>query len=135
MAEAAQAPSKRPLSPHLQVYRLTLSMIMSGLHRITGLALCAGMIMLTWWLLAAAAGQNAYGTFEAFSTSWFGRLVMFGFSWAALHHLLGGLRYLLWDLGIWIDNEEREWLIAANIVGSILCTVLLWVILFLSWMR
>ena len=135
MAEAAQAPSKRPLSPHLQVYRLTLSMLMSILHRITGLALCAGMIMLTWWLLAAAAGQNAYGTFEAFSTSWFGRLVMFGFSWAALHHLLGGVRYLLWDLGIWIDNEEREWLIAANIVGSILCTVLLWVILFLSGMR
>ena len=135
MAEAAQAPSKRPLSPHLQVYRLTLSMIMSGLHRITGLALCAGMVVITWWLLAAAAGQNAYGTFEAFSTGWFGRLVMFGFSWAALHHLLGGLRYLLWDLGIWIDNEEREWLIAANIVGSILCTVLLWVILFLSGMR
>jgi len=135
MADAAPAPSKRPLSPHLQIYRLTLSMLMSGLHRITGLALCAGMLMLTWWLLAAAAGQNAYGTFEAFSTSWFGRLVMFGFSWAALHHLLGGLRYLIWDLGIWIDNEEREWLIAANIIGSILCTVLLWVILFLSGMR
>jgi succinate dehydrogenase cytochrome b subunit len=135
MAEAAQAPSKRPLSPHLQVYRLTLSMLMSILHRLTGLALCAGMIMLTWWLLAAAAGQNAYGTFEAFSTSWLGRLILFGFSWAALHHLIGGLRYLVWDLGIWVDNEEREWLIAANIVGSIVCTVLLWVILFLSGMR
>ena len=135
MAEAAQAPSKRPLSPHLQVYRLTLSMVMSGLHRITGLALCAGMILLTWWLLAAAAGQNAYGTYEAFATSWIGRLIMFGFSWAALHHLIGGLRYLVWDLGIWIDNEERELLIAANIIGSILCTVLLWVVLFLSGMR
>ena len=135
MAEAAQAPSKRPLSPHLQVYRLTLSMLMSGLHRITGLFLVVGMVVITWWLLAAAAGQNAYGTFEAFSTSWFGRLVMFGFSWAALHHLLGGLRYLIWDLGIWIDNEEREWLIRANILGSILCTVLLWVILYLSGMR
>ena len=69
MAEAAQAPRKRPLSPHLQVYRLTLSMIMSGLHRITGLALVAGMVLITWWLLAAAAGQNAYGAFEAFSTT------------------------------------------------------------------
>jgi len=86
MAEAAQAPSKRPLSPHLQVYRLTLSMIMSGVHRITGLALVAGMVLMTWWLLAAAQGQNAYATFEAFSTSWFGRLVMFGFFWAALHY-------------------------------------------------
>ena len=135
MAEAAQAPSKRPLSPHLQVYRLTLSMLMSGLHRITGLFLVVGMVMITWWLLAAAAGQNAYATFEAFSTSWIGRLILFGFSWAALHHLLGGLRYLLWDLSIWIDNEEREWLIRANIIGSILCTVLLWVILYLSGMR
>jgi succinate dehydrogenase / fumarate reductase, cytochrome b subunit len=134
MAEA-QAPSKRPLSPHLQVYRLTLSMVMSGVHRITGLALCAGMVLLTWWLLAAAAGQNAYGTFEAFATSWFGRIILFGFSWAALHHLIGGLRYLVWDLGIWIDNEEREWLILANIVGSIVCTVLLWVILVLSGLR
>jgi len=54
---------------------------------------------------------------------------------AALHHLIGGLRYLVWDLGIWIENEEREWLIRANIVGSILCTVLLWVVLVLSGMQ
>jgi len=135
MADAAQAPRKRPLSPHLQVYRLTLSMIMSGVHRITGLSLVAGMILLTWWLLAAAVGQNAYGTFEAFATSWLGRLILFGFSWAALHHLIGGLRYLVWDLGIWVENEEREWLIRANIVASIVCTILLWVILFLSGMR
>ena len=65
-----QSPVQRPLSPHLQIYRLTLSMVMSGFHRITGLALCAGMVMLTWWLLAAAAGQNAYGTFEGFASSW-----------------------------------------------------------------
>ena len=135
MAEAAQAPSKRPLSPHIGIYRLTLSMLMSGLHRITGLALCVGMVIVTWWLLAAAAGQNAYGTFEAFETSWIGRLILFGFSWAVLHHLLGGLRYLIWDLGIWIENEERERLILANIVGSIAGMVLLWVIIFFSGMR
>src|SRR5262249_23203112 len=131
----AQAPRKRPLSPHLQIYRLTLSMMMSGLHRVTGLALAIGMIVMTWWLLAAAAGQNAYGAFEAFETSWIGRLILFGFSWAVLHHLLGGLRYLVWDLGIWMESEEREWLIRANIIGSIALTVLLWVILFLSGMR
>src|SRR5579871_2476592 len=135
MADAAQAPSKRPISPHLGIYRLTLSMVMSGLHRITGLALVAGMVVMTWWLLAAAAGQNAYGTFEAFETSWIGRLILFGFSWAVLHHLLGGLRYLVWDLGIWMESDEREWLILANIVGSIAMTVLLWVILFFSGMR
>ena len=134
MAEA-RAPVQRPLSPHLQIYRLTLSMMMSGLHRITGLALCAGMVMLTWWLLAAAAGQNAYGTFEVFATSWIGRLILFGFSWALLHHLLGGLRYLIWDLGYGMGPEEREWLVRANIIGSIVFTVLFWAILVMSGLR
>jgi succinate dehydrogenase / fumarate reductase cytochrome b subunit len=134
MAEM-QAPVQRPLSPHLQIYRLSLSMLMSGLHRITGLALCAGMVVLAWWLLAAAAGQNAYGTFEAFETSWIGRLILFGFSWSLLHHLLGGLRYLIWDLGYGMEPAEREWLVRANIIGSILLTVLLWVILWVSGMR
>jgi succinate dehydrogenase cytochrome b subunit len=131
----ARAPIKRPLSPHLQIYRLTLSMVMSGMHRITGIALCAGMIMLTWWLLATAAGQNSYGTFEAFASSWIGRLILFGFSWALLHHLIGGLRYLIWDLGYGLGTEEREWLVRANIIGSIVVTVLLWAILALTGMR
>jgi succinate dehydrogenase / fumarate reductase, cytochrome b subunit len=131
----AQAPIKRPLSPHLQIYRLTLSMVMSGMHRITGLALCAGMIMLTWWLLATAAGRNAHDTFAAFASSWIGLLILFGFSWALLHHLLGGLRYLVWDLGYGLGPEEREWLVRANIIGSIVLTVLLWAVLALSGLR
>ena len=134
MAET-QAPVQRPLSPHLQIYRLTLSMVMSGLHRITGLALCAGMVLLTWCLLAAAAGQNAYGTFEGFATSWIGRLILLGFSWSLLHHLLGGLRYLIWDLGYGLEPAEREWLVRANIIGSIVATIVLWAILILSGMR
>jgi succinate dehydrogenase / fumarate reductase, cytochrome b subunit len=134
MAET-QAPVQRPLSPHLQIYRLTLSMVMSGLHRITGLCLVAGMVLLTWWLLAAAAGQNAYGTFEGFASSWIGRLILLGFSWSLLHHLIGGLRYLVWDLGYGLEPAEREWLLRANIIGSILATILLWAILIISGMR
>jgi len=134
MAET-QAPVQRPLSPHLQIYRLSLSMVMSGLHRITGLCLCAGMVLLTWWLLAAAAGQNAYGTFEGFASSWIGRLILLGFSWALLHHLIGGLRYLIWDLGYGMEPAEREWLVRANIIGSVLATILLWAILIISGMR
>ena len=134
MAET-QAPVQRPLSPHLQIYSLTLSMVMSGLHRITGLALCAGMVLLTWCLLAAAAGQNAYGTFEGFASSWLGRLILLGFSWSLLHHLIGGLRYLIWDLGYGMEPAEREWLVRANIIGSILATIVLWAILILSGMR
>ena len=134
MAET-QAPVQRPLSPHLQIYRLTLSMVMSGLHRITGLCLVAGMVLLTWWLLAAAAGQNAYGTFEGFASSWIGRLILLGFSWATLHHLIGGLRYLIWDLGYGLEPAEREWMVRANIIGSILATILLWAILIMSGLR
>ncbi len=134
MAET-QAPVQRPVSPHIQIYRLTLSMVMSGLHRITGLALVAGMLMLTWWLLAAAAGQNAYNTFAVFAASWIGRLILFGFSWAMLHHLIGGLRYLIWDLGYFLEPAEREWMVRANIIGSIVATVILWLILAMSGMR
>jgi len=131
----AKAPVQRPLSPHLQIYRLTLSMVMSGLHRITGLCLCVGMLMLTWWLLAAASGQTAYGTFEAFATSWLGRLILLGFSWALLHHLIGGLRYFIWDLGRGLGPEEREWLVAANLVAPIAATILLWGLLIVAGLR
>ena len=131
----AKAPAQQPLSPHLQIYRLTLSMMMSGLHRITGLALCAGMIMVTWWLLAAAAGQNAYAVFEAFSTSWIGRLILFGFSWAMIHHVVGGIRYLIWDLGYGLEPDEREWLVRANLILPLVLTALLWIVLAMSGMR
>src|ERR1700756_1346029 len=126
---------QRPTSPHLQIYRLTMSMVMSGLHRVTGLALCAGMVMLTWWLLAAAAGQSAYMTFEGFASSWIGKLILFGFSWALLHHLPGGVPYLIWDLGYALEPAEREWLVRANLIGSIVATVLLWLILVMFGMR
>jgi len=134
MAET-KAPAQRPLSPHLQIYRLTLSMVMSGVHRITGVALCAGMLVLAWWLLAAAAGANSYETFNAFATSWIGRLILFGFTWALIHHLIGGIRYFIWDLGYGLGPEEREWLIRANLIGSIVVTLLLWVVLAMSGMR
>jgi succinate dehydrogenase / fumarate reductase cytochrome b subunit len=130
-----RAPVQRPVSPHLQIYRLTWSMAMSGLHRITGLALCAGMVMLTWWLLAAAAGTNAYTTFETFAASWIGRFILFGFSWALLHHLIGGLRYLVWDFGYGLEPKEREWMVRANLIGSIAATVVLWLILMMFGMR
>ncbi|MGH6738867.1 MAG: succinate dehydrogenase, cytochrome b556 subunit, partial [Bradyrhizobium sp.] len=65
----------RPLSPHLQIYRPTLTMMMSIVHRITGAALYYGMLLVAWWLIAAASGPNAYATFEAFIGSLIGRLI------------------------------------------------------------
>jgi succinate dehydrogenase cytochrome b subunit len=116
----------RPLSPHLQIYRPMLTMIMSIVHRITGAALFFGMLLLVWWLIAAAAGPNAYASVQWFMETWFGRMILFGYTWALLHHMLGGIRHLIWDLGYGFGPVEREWLTVATLVGSIGLTVLLW---------
>ena len=127
MAET-KAPAERPLSPHLFIYKPTLTMTMSIVHRITGGALYFGTIILAWWLLAAAAGQNAYGVFEGFATSWFGRLVLFGYTWALLHHMLGGIRHFVWDLGYGFKASEREALTWGALIGGISLTVLVWIV-------
>ena len=119
-------PAERPLSPHLQIYRPALTMVMSIVHRITGAALYFGTLLLTWCLIAAAAGPNAYASVQWFMETLFGRLILFGYTWALLHHMLGGIRHLIWDLGYGFGASEREWLTVATLVGSVALTVLLW---------
>lgn len=125
MAET-KAPAQRPLSPHLQIYRLPLTMMMSGIHRISGAALYFGVLLLAWWLIAVAAGPNAYADFEWFMGGIVGRLILFGYTWALIHHTLGGIKHLIWDLGHGFGPQEREWLTAATLVGSVGLTVVLW---------
>ena len=118
----------RPLSPHLQVYKLTLSFLMSVFHRISGAALYFGMLLLAWWLIAAASGPNAYANVEWFMGSWIGQLVLLGYTWALLHHMLGGIRHLIWDTIHGFEPAERELLALATIVGSVSLTLVLWVV-------
>ena len=118
----------RPLSPHLSIYRPMLTMVMSIVHRITGAALYFAMVVLAWWLLAAASGQNAYARVQWFMGSWVGRVILFGLSWALLHHMLGGIRHLIWDVGYGLEPAEREWLTRATLIGSIGLTLILWVV-------
>ncbi len=120
-------PRPRPLSPHLQIYRPTLTMTMSIVHRITGMGLYFGTLLVTWWLLAASSSPNAYASVEGFFGSFFGRLVLFGYTWALIHHMLGGIRHLIWDGGYGFGPAEREWLTVATLVGSIGLTILLWI--------
>ena len=131
MAET-KAPAARPLSPHLQVYRMTLTMVMSGFHRISGFVLYFGTLLLAWWLMAAASGPTGYAKFEWFAGSLIGRLVLFGYTWALIHHTLGGVRHLIWDTGRGFGAQQREWLAAATIIGSIVLTVIVWVIGYLA---
>jgi succinate dehydrogenase / fumarate reductase, cytochrome b subunit len=119
---------ERPLSPHLSIYRMTLTMAMSIVHRITGAALYFGTILLAWWLVAAAVGPNAYANVEWFMSTIIGKLILLGYTWALLHHALGGMRHLIWDMGYGFEPKERELLTLATLVGSIGLTVALWVI-------
>jgi succinate dehydrogenase / fumarate reductase cytochrome b subunit len=89
----------RPLSPHLTVYRWYPTMATSIVHRVTGVGLALGTLLLAWWLIAVASGPEAFQTFNAVATSWFGQLVLFGFTWALMFHLLNGIRHLAWDMG------------------------------------
>ena len=122
----------RPLSPHIQIYRFMITYVMSGVHRITGAALYFGMMLVAWWLIADASGPNAYANFEWFIGSLIGRLVLLGYTWALIHHALGGIRHLLWDLGYGVERSEREFLALASIVGSVVLTLVVWVIGYLA---
>ena len=118
----------RPLSPHLQIWRPTLTMTMSIVHRITGMGLYFGMVLVAWWLFAASAGPNAYASVEGFFGSIFGKLILFGYTWALIHHMLGGIRHLIWDTGRGFGENEREWLARATIIGSVVLTILIWAV-------
>ena len=118
----------RPLSPHLQIYKPMLTMMMSIMHRITGMGLYFGIILLAWWLTAASISDSYFDFVQGFFGHWFGRLLLFGFTWALIHHALGGLRHLLWDTGRGFDLNVVEWLARANLAGSIILTLLLWII-------
>ena len=134
MADAQSGPGMtrhpRPLSPHLQIYRPMLTMMMSIAHRITGIALYAGTLMLAWYLIAAASNARSFDTAARFLGSWFGLLILFGFTWALFHHLLGGIRHFIWDAGYGMDHPEREWLAQGTLVGGIGLTVLVWILVF-----
>jgi succinate dehydrogenase / fumarate reductase cytochrome b subunit len=119
--------SSRPLSPHLQIYKPMLTMMMSIMHRITGVGLYFGIILLVWWLSAASISDSYFEFVQGFFGHWFGRLLLFGFTWALIHHALGGLRHLLWDTGRGFDLKTVEWLARANLAGSIVLTLLLWI--------
>ena len=95
-------------SPHLQTYRVTLTMAMSIFHRITGVALYFGTLILVWWLIAAASGPAAYANVQAFTVSFIGRLIVFGYTWALMHHLLSGIRHFVWDLGYGFKRERAR---------------------------
>lgn len=120
------APRARPVSPHLDVYRFSLTMAMSIVHRITGVANYAGTLLLVAWLGAAALGDGAFAAVNGLFGSWIGQLVLFGYTWSLFHHMLGGLRYFVWDRIHMFDPVGRELLVRWHVVASIALTLGAW---------
>jgi len=128
MAEAStEEPARaRPLSPHLQIYRPQINMVMSILHRITGAALYVGSLLLAWWLFAAATGPDYFAFVNGLFSTWPGMIVLVGYTWALIHHMLGGLRHFVWDTGAGFDIATVNLLSWATIVLSVPMTAVLW---------
>jgi succinate dehydrogenase / fumarate reductase cytochrome b subunit len=107
MTQAAK-PAARPLSPHLQVYRLPLAALTSIFHRITGIGLSLGMLLLVWWVASAAYGPDAYAAATGLIGSPIGYLLILGFSVALFFHLCNGIRHLFWDAGMNFEIAETK---------------------------
>jgi succinate dehydrogenase / fumarate reductase, cytochrome b subunit len=118
----------RPLSPHLQIYRPMLTMLMSIAHRITGFGNAVGFLLLAWWLVAIAAGPEQYTVVSSFFASFAGRALLFLFSWSLIHHMLGGIRHLIWDTGHGLDKVSIEIFAWTTIIGSTALTILVWLV-------
>jgi succinate dehydrogenase / fumarate reductase cytochrome b subunit len=125
MAEIKQT-IERPLSPHLTIYRLLINTAMSIVHRITGAANYVGTALIAAWLVAAAMGPEAYGTVNALFGHPLGKLILLGFSWSVIHHMLGGMRHLLWDTGRGLQIGAVNALCWLTILGSLALTAALW---------
>lgn len=121
-------PAARPLSPHLQIYRWSWTMAMSIAHRVTGAALYGGTVLVAAWLVAAASGPGAYATAQAIAGSAVGKLVLFGYTFALLHHMVGGLRHFVWDTGHGYDPQTRMNLAKYSVFVSGGLTVLVWAV-------
>lgn len=120
--------SSRPLSPHLQVYRLPLTAILSICHRASGAMLSLGAIVLTALLVSAAIGESQYASLHALISSLPGQIVLWGFVYALYFHLCTGVRHLVWDTGRGLDLKSVDWSSAAVLVISVLLTIATFVV-------
>ncbi len=118
---------ERPLSPHLQIYRPQITSVLSITHRATGIALTVGTLLLAWWLIALAYGPGVYDTAMRFWGAWYGRLLLFGWTWSLFYHLCNGIRHLCWDAGWGFELPQvyrSGWMV---VWGSVILTFVAWI--------
>jgi succinate dehydrogenase / fumarate reductase cytochrome b subunit len=117
----------RPLSPHLTVWKPTVTYVTSIVHRITGGAMYFGTLLIAWWLIAASISEEAFGYADWFFGSWIGRLILFGYTWALMQHMLGGIRHFIWDAGAGLEKHTASKIAWINVVAAIVLTIVVWV--------
>ena len=124
---------RRPMSPHLGVYRLQLSMVLSGMYRVSGIVSSIATLLLVWWLVAAATGPKPFAVVQRVAANPLGLLVLFGWTLAVVFHTVGGLRHLAWDAGYGFAKNVYNRTGPLVIVVSVLLTLLIWVAGFVLW--
>lgn len=124
--------SRRPLSPHLFIYKFEITMIMSIVQRITGMALYGGVALLVLWLGAAAMGPKAYAPVAWLAGTIIGQLVLFGLTWALFNHMIGGIRHFIWDLGGGFSREARFGMAWITAIGGLVLSLAVWI--FFVWL-
>ncbi len=122
-------PAKRPLSPHLQIYKPMLTMMLSIAHRLTGIGLYFGALLFIWWLMAAASGPSYFDYVNGLFSTILGKLILILATWGFFHHLLGGIRHFIWDFGKGFELNQVEFMARANLIGSIGLTAIVWALL------
>jgi len=117
---------ERPISPHLQVYKPQITSVLSIFHRITGVALTFGLILLVAWIFTLSLGEEYFEYFSLFIKSWFGLLILFGFTFAFNYHFCNGIRHLFWDAGYGYEIETVHKSGLAVLIVSFSLTTLIW---------
>ena len=119
---------RRPMSPHLQIYKLPLSALLSVGHRGTGAVLGVGGLLIVWLLAGAAGGEASYATAHGFVSSWFGKIVLFGFTFALYLHFFNGIRHLMWDVGKGFELETTQKTAQIAIGATVVMTIVTWIV-------
>ena len=120
--------NERPLSPHLQIYKVELPMMLSGLHRITGIALSVGTLLLVAWIESAVYSAEAFATLSRFLGSFIGQLVLFGWTFSLIYHSVSGVRHLIWDTGGLLEIKQIHASGKIVLAVTIVLTVLAWIL-------
>lgn len=120
--------NERPLSPHLQIYKLELPMVLSGLHRITGIALSVGSILLVAWISSAVHSADAFASMNGFLGGFIGQFVLFGWTFSLIYHSVSGVRHLIWDTGRLLEVEQIYSSSKIVLAIAIVLTLLAWIL-------